>query len=246
MQILMDSGCDVALIQEARLGGDSWEREHYNRGARIYRLSNRADVIGFRNIPQGRRPGPGEFAVSAAGTIAAARIIPENGLPFFAVSLYAPVGDAASGHVHHLARRLCRCHGPPRHFGPECIHWLRGPCHAPDSCRRRLQTSSTGRPNKIPWRSRSGTEACSHVCNRSGSSSWDLNIRTEGWPLRRRKAFRRTRRTFRPTTTPHASSQARQQTSSTTYLRHGGFIGTCGRTRSMNRNSGVRAIIAGS
>ena len=58
MQILMDSGCDVALIQEARLGGDSWEREHYNRGARIYRLSNRADVIGFRNIPQGRKPGP--------------------------------------------------------------------------------------------------------------------------------------------------------------------------------------------
>ena len=89
MQIMTDSGCDVALIQEARLYGDSWEREHYDRGARIYRLSNRVDVIGFRNIPQGRRPGPAEFTVSAAGTVAAARIIPENGLPFIAISLYA-------------------------------------------------------------------------------------------------------------------------------------------------------------
>ncbi len=89
MQVLADSGCDVALIQEARLCGDSWEREHYGRGARICRLSNRADVAGFRNIPLGRRPGPDEFAVSAAGTIAAARIIPENGLSFIAISLYA-------------------------------------------------------------------------------------------------------------------------------------------------------------
>ena len=89
MQVLPDSGCDVALIQEARLCGDSWERKHYSRGARICRLSNRVDVIGFRNIPLGRRPGPAEFAVSAAGTIAAARIIPEHGLPFIAISLYA-------------------------------------------------------------------------------------------------------------------------------------------------------------
>ena len=32
MQVLKNSGCDVALIQEARLCGDSWEREHYDRG----------------------------------------------------------------------------------------------------------------------------------------------------------------------------------------------------------------------
>ena len=89
MQVLTDSGCDVALIQEAPPCGDSWEREHYDRGARICRLSNRADVIEFRNIPQGRKPGPNEFAVSAAGTIAAARISPEDGLPFIAISLYA-------------------------------------------------------------------------------------------------------------------------------------------------------------
>ena len=58
------------------------------------------------------------------------------------------------------------------------------------------------------------------LCNRSGSSSWDCNIRTEGWPLRHKGAFGRTRRTFRRTT-PHTSNQARQQTSSTTYLCRG-------------------------
>ena len=57
MQIVAESGCDVAFIQEAPLSGDSWEREHDGRGARICRLSNRAAVIGFRNIPQGRGPG---------------------------------------------------------------------------------------------------------------------------------------------------------------------------------------------
>ena len=89
MQIPMDSGCDVALIQKARLNGDSREREHDNRGARTCRLSNQADVIGFRNVPQGGRPGADEFAVSAFGTVAAARIIPENGLRFTAILLYA-------------------------------------------------------------------------------------------------------------------------------------------------------------
>ncbi len=89
MRIPIDSGCDVALIQKARLNGDSWEREHHNRGARICRLSNQVDVIGFRNIPQGRRPVPDEFAVGAVGTVASAWIIPEDGLPFTAISLYA-------------------------------------------------------------------------------------------------------------------------------------------------------------
>ena len=112
MQVLMDSGCDVALVQEARLYGDSWEREHYDRGARIYRMSNRVDVIGFKNIPLGRRPGPAEFAVSAAGTVAAARIIPEIGLPFIAISLYArwekPHPDTSttwSGYADAMAHR---------------------------------------------------------------------------------------------------------------------------------------------
>ena len=65
MQVLTDSGCDVALIQEAAPCGDSWEREHVDRGACICRLSNRADVVGFRNIPQGRGPGrPGPVSQS--------------------------------------------------------------------------------------------------------------------------------------------------------------------------------------
>ena len=57
MQVLADSGCDVALIREAPLCGDSRERERIDQGERICRLSNRADVIGFRNVPQGRGPG---------------------------------------------------------------------------------------------------------------------------------------------------------------------------------------------
>ena len=65
MQVLADSGCDVALIREAPPCGDSWEREHVDHGARICRLSNRVDVIGFRNNTQGRGPGrPGPVSQS--------------------------------------------------------------------------------------------------------------------------------------------------------------------------------------
>ena len=247
MQVLTDSGCDVALIQEARLYGDSWEREHCDRGARICRLSNRVDVIEFRNIPQGRKPGPAEFAVSAAGTVAAARIIPENGPPFIAISLYArwekPHPDTpttwSTGYADAMAHRA--------------ISDLSAFIGHKDPATHRILVAGdfnlihgATEQNHLALPERDiGHEACSHACNRSGSSSWDRNIRTEGWPLRPRKAFRPTRKTFRRTI-PHPSSQARQQISSTTYLRRGGFTGTCGRMRSMNRNSGVRAITAGS
>ena len=50
-------------------------------------MSYRVDVIAFRNFPLARRPGPDEFGMSAAGTVAAARIIPENGSSFTANSL---------------------------------------------------------------------------------------------------------------------------------------------------------------
>ena len=57
--------------------GESWRWKHFDRGARICRLSFRVDAIGFRNIRQGRTPGPDEYAMSTFGTIAAARIILE-------------------------------------------------------------------------------------------------------------------------------------------------------------------------
>ena len=52
-------------------------------------LSGRAAVSGLRSVPLGTEPQPDEFNVSAPGTIAVARVLPETGDPFLAVSLYA-------------------------------------------------------------------------------------------------------------------------------------------------------------
>lgn len=86
---LLKSGFDVALLQEARLSEDSWERTHYDRGTDIVKLSERAEVFKFTNIPQGQWPSRDEISVSAPGTISAARVIPSSGKPFIAVSVYA-------------------------------------------------------------------------------------------------------------------------------------------------------------
>ncbi len=115
--------------------------------------------------PKGVRMGPDRGGVAAA---------PDPGTPFvrgpeygcgFDIAASAPalaqnrrrkssarprqsqvVADAASGHAH----RLCRCHGPPRHFGPERIHRSQGLCQAPDSCRRRLQPHPRGARTESP------------------------------------------------------------------------------------------------
>lgn len=89
MEVLGDSSVDVGLLQESPLPPDSWESEHYDRGASVIGLSNRVALTEFRNIPQGRRPTRDEIAVSAPGTIAAANVVPETGKPFVAVSIYA-------------------------------------------------------------------------------------------------------------------------------------------------------------
>lgn len=89
IESLGESNFDIALLQETRLPPDGWESEHYDRGARVVRLSDRVELAELRNIPQGRRPEPDEIAVSAPGTIAAARVVPQTGEPFVAVSVYA-------------------------------------------------------------------------------------------------------------------------------------------------------------
>ena len=89
MQMLEDAGFDVALLQEASLPETSWERQPYDRGSTIVRLSERVELEALKSIPPGRRPKPDEFTVSAPGTIAAAHIIPTVGAPFIVVSLYA-------------------------------------------------------------------------------------------------------------------------------------------------------------
>ena len=245
MQVLTDSGCDVALIQEAPLCVDSWEQEHYDRGARICRLSNRVDVIGFRNIPLGRRPGPDEFAVSAAGTIAAARIIPENGLHFIAISLYArwekPHPDTPTtwgvGYADAMAHRaISDLSAFIGHKDPATHRIL----VAGDF--NLIHGATEQNHLALPERDRSVFARLQSLGFEFVGPQHPNGRMTSPTP---QGAFRRIRRTFQRTT-PHASSQARQQTSSTTYSRRGGSTGTCGHTRSMNRNSGVRAIIAGS
>ena len=89
LALLEGSDYDLALLQEVDLAPDSWEREHYSRGADVVRLSERVEVAKLRSIPQGRVPAPDEIAVSAPGTVAAARIVPASGEPFIAVSVYA-------------------------------------------------------------------------------------------------------------------------------------------------------------
>ena len=89
MDVLSESNFDVALLQESQLPPDSWERDHYSRGATVIRLSGRVELTELRSILQGRRPTSDEIAVSAPGTIAAAHIVPEAGEPFVAVSIYA-------------------------------------------------------------------------------------------------------------------------------------------------------------
>ncbi len=89
IESLFTSDFDAALLQEAPLPSESWEKRHYDRGADVLNLSNAADVIKLMNIPHGRRPDHEEISISAPGTIAIARVLPKDGEPFLVVSLYA-------------------------------------------------------------------------------------------------------------------------------------------------------------
>ncbi len=87
---LRESDFDIALLQEIRLLDNSWEQAHCDRGADIIKLSERAEVVKWTNVPQGRdRPKPDEIAVSAPGIISAARVIPKHHEPLIVVSVYA-------------------------------------------------------------------------------------------------------------------------------------------------------------
>ncbi len=86
---LDDTGFDLALLQEAVLPTDSWEREVCDRGADVKSLSTRATINKFSNVRPRRNIAAHEFMVSAAGTIASAQVSPEFGEPFIAVSIYA-------------------------------------------------------------------------------------------------------------------------------------------------------------
>ena len=103
-RFLEGSGYDVALLQEVSLAPDSWERDRCDRGANVVALSDRAAVSGLRSVPLGTELRQDEFKVSAPGTIAVARVRPQTGDSFLAVSLYArwetPHPDVASRWIY--------------------------------------------------------------------------------------------------------------------------------------------------
>lgn len=113
-RVLADMDADVALLQEAGRPPDDvaarvdigpeahwdshawnsrwWEGRFdnlYDRWPMVVKLSDRVEVEWFKQVsPIGETNGD-EIAVSGIGTVAAARVKPEGGLPFIAVSMYA-------------------------------------------------------------------------------------------------------------------------------------------------------------
>lgn len=111
---LLSMGADVALLQEAgpipedaaakivigsREHWDShvwnsdwysgrWDRL-YDRWPLVVKLSDRVEVEWFKQVSAISEPEADEIAVSGVGTIAAARVVPQDGQPFIAVSMYA-------------------------------------------------------------------------------------------------------------------------------------------------------------
>ncbi|WP_420619748.1 endonuclease/exonuclease/phosphatase family protein [Candidatus Poriferisocius sp.] len=111
---LLSMGADVALLQEAgpvpedaAAKIDTGSREHwdshvwnsdwysgrwdrlYDRWPLVVKLSDRVEVEWFKQVSAIGEPEADEVAVSGIGTIAAARVVPEDGQSFIAVSMYA-------------------------------------------------------------------------------------------------------------------------------------------------------------
>ncbi|MCY4369692.1 MAG: hypothetical protein OXF41_09810 [bacterium] len=111
---LVEMGADVALLQEAGrvpydvVGkvdtgpGEHWDshgwnsrwyegrfKKLYDRWPMVVKLSDRVEVEWFKQVSPISVTEEDEIAVSGIGTIAAARVIPQDGAPFIAVSMYA-------------------------------------------------------------------------------------------------------------------------------------------------------------
>ena len=111
---LVSMGADVALVQEAAIPPkdaaeyvDTGPMEHwdsriwnsrwwegrfddlYDRWPMVVKLSDRVDVEWFKQVSPISETAGDEIAVSGIGTIAAARVIPQDTAPFVAVSMYA-------------------------------------------------------------------------------------------------------------------------------------------------------------
>ncbi len=103
-QELFRMNADVALLQEVKAiprelpedvaippnsSGEPWEADLYDRWPLVVKLSNRVEVEWFRRVLPISETGANEMAVSGIGTIAAARVLPEEGEALVAISMYA-------------------------------------------------------------------------------------------------------------------------------------------------------------
>ena len=103
-QELFRMDADVALLQEVKAipkelpedvaippnaSGEPWEADLYDRWPLVVKLSNRVEVEWFRRVLPISETGANEMAVSGIGTIAAARVLPEEGEALVAISMYA-------------------------------------------------------------------------------------------------------------------------------------------------------------
>ncbi len=103
-QELFRMDADVALLQEVKAipkelpedvaiapnaSGEPWEADLYDRWPMVVKLSNRVEVEWFRGVLPISETKATEMAVSGIGTIAAARVLPKEGEPFVAISMYA-------------------------------------------------------------------------------------------------------------------------------------------------------------
>lgn len=105
---LVEMDADLALLQEAgsvpsdvAAKVDTGPEEHWNsltwnvpevtydRWPMVVKLSDRVEVEWFKQTAPISEPSHDQIAVSGIGTIAAARVIPQDGQPFIAVSMYA-------------------------------------------------------------------------------------------------------------------------------------------------------------
>ena len=101
---LFGMDADVALLQEVKAIpkvlpagvarcpnrlNEPWGDGFIDRWPMIVKLSNRVEVEWFRGVMPISEPQANEMAVSGIGTIAAARVLPNDGETFVAISMYA-------------------------------------------------------------------------------------------------------------------------------------------------------------
>ena len=109
LEELLEMDADVALLQEVHPGGYEWLKaakdgvavsqqnpwepwlyEHYDRWPLVVKLSDRVKVEWFKQTFPTGWVETDEIAVSGIGTIAAAKVIPKDGIEsFIVVSMYA-------------------------------------------------------------------------------------------------------------------------------------------------------------